>query len=305
MNVFLKQFRENHIPTLSVPSQRTYTYFLSKYVEPAFGATSLGSITPLDIEKLFRAMEVAGLARNTRATVLGILRAVWACAIRWKFVDESPLKGVSVGGGPRRVHECKVPSLEDVQRLMAECDGDIPLLIETLYMTGMRISEAAGLTIANLNFVTGFFEVRQRDSRGSVGDTKAEASTRDLPMGHLLGQLQAHVAAKAPSDRVFTYRGKPIVDHTLLANNLSPRMLKLGMKFRGFGWHTFRRLHLSLMNKRGLSLFDLRRQAGHADIRTTQRYIAADAGARVQAVEELPRLTPYLVRPPISAVGQV
>ena len=76
-----------------------------------------------------------------------------------------------------------------------------------------------------------------------------------------------------------------------IAVQLSPRMVQLGIKFAGFGWHTFRRLHLSMMDQRGLSLFELRRQAGHADVRTTQRYIADDVGRRAEAAAK-----PFLVK---------
>jgi len=64
-------------------------------------------------------------------------------------------------------------------------------------------------------------------------------------------------------------------------------MVRLGIKFPGFGWHAFRRLHLSLMSRRGLTIFDLRRQAGHADVRTTQRYIADDVARRADAAKGL------------------
>ena len=88
------------------------------------------------------------------------------------------------------------------------------------------------------------------------------------------------MANKALGDRVFLWKGEPIVDNILLADYVTPIMESLGIKFAGFGWHTFRRLHLSLMSKRGLSLFELRKQAGHANIRTTQNYVVDEkAGA--------------------------
>ena len=77
-----------------------------------------------------------------------------------------------------------------------------------------------------------------------------------------------------------------------MANYLTPRMVKLGIKFPGFGWHTFRRLHISLMQSRGLTLFELREQAGHADVRTTQRYVVDDGARRAAAVDTLPVLVP-------------
>jgi integrase len=190
--------------------------------------------------------------------------------------------------------------MEDIGRLMGACTGDVPLLIETLFATGMRISEAAGLMVSDLNFEGGYMSVRRRDCRGDVGDTKSEKGRRVLAMGNLAEALRAHVAGKEPSGRVFTWHGEPIRDNVLLGKTITPIMENLGIKFAGFGWHTFRRLHLSLMSKK-LSLFDLRHQAGHADIRTTAKYVADDRVARTAAAAELPKIEkmapkPFIVR---------
>jgi integrase len=141
----------------------------------------------------------------------------------------NPVCEVEVGGGPKQIRQCRIPSLQDVERLMAECDGDIPLLIETLYTTGMRISEAAGLCVKDLDFALGFASVRRRDYRGDVGDTKSEEGTRLLPLGNALEALKAHVVAKNPEDRVFTHDGEPIVDNHLLTKFLDPRLSSSGL----------------------------------------------------------------------------
>jgi integrase len=288
---FVLIFDQNHISALAKPTQDNYRQQLRTHITPAFEKMKLCQIGPLEVQQLFRALETGGVARTTRNTIRGVLAAAFNCAKKWRFIETaSPVVDIDIGGGPKRVRDCRVPSIEDVQRLIAECDGDVPLLIETLYTTGMRISEAAGLEAGDLDFEKGFASVSRRDCRGDVGDTKSEEGTRLLPLGGVLEALQEHIQGKPSDARVFTYQDAPIVDNTLLANYLTPRMKRLGIKFPGFGWHTFRRLHITLMQQRGLTLFDLRRQAGHADVRTTQRYIADDIGRRQEAVNGLPRV---------------
>lgn len=287
---FAALFDQNHIAKKAIPTQNNYRQQIRTHITPAWGTMRLCDIGPLQVDALFSRLEADGVARSTRNTIRGVIGAAFKAARKWRIITESPVAGCNIGGGPKRVRECRVPTLGQVQDLIAACDGDIPLLIETLYTTGMRISEAAGLTVADLDFERGWCAVTKRNCRGDVGDTKSEAGTRGLPMGGVREKLQAHVAGKAEGDPVFTYQGAPIVDNTLLANYLTPRMKKLGIKFAGFGWHTFRRLHLSLLQSRGLTLFELRQQAGHADIRTTQRYIVDDGAARTAAVAKLPRL---------------
>jgi integrase len=260
---------------------------------PAFKELKLSQIGPLEVQQLFCTLEKAGVARTTRKTIRGVLSAIFKCAKKWRFIEtENPISDIGVGGGPRRVRECRVPSLEDVGRLLAECDGDVPLLIQTLYITGMRISEAAGLKVSDLNLIEGVAAVRRRFCRGDEADTKSESGIRVLPLGYAAELLACHVAGKRPEDYVFMHAGEPIQDNTLLANYLTPRMVKLGIKFPGFGWHTFRRMHLSIMQHRGLSIFDLRRQAGHTDVRTTQEYMADDLSTRKKAVGGMPKVIP-------------
>lgn len=290
---FVKVFDETHIASLAVPTQITYRSWLGKHITPAFEKLHLGQIGALEIEQLFRSMEAAGIARSTRQSIRVILSSAFKCAKRWKFLEgPSPLEDVSIGGGARHVRETKIPALEDVERLIDACDGDVPLLIETLIGTGMRISEAAGLVVSDLDFARGLIFVTRRRSCGDVAQPKSEAGRRELPMGDLARALREHVAFKQPADPVFTHpAGKPISGSRLLGDYLTPRMVELGIKYPGFGWHTFRRLHLSMMDQRGLSLFELRRQAGHADVRTTQRYIADDVARRAAAAEK-----PFLLR---------
>ncbi len=285
-------FLANHVPTLAVPSQKTYRQHIHAYIGPAFGELRLCQVDTLQCESLFRAMEAKRLARKTRYTCKGILKAIFGCCRRWGYLDlpQSPVKDANIGGGPRVVRPSRIPSLEDVGRLMEACSGDVPLLIETLYTTGMRISEAAGLIVSDLDFALGFVAVSRRDCRGSVGDTKSDQGTRELPLGSVAVALQQHVLGKGPTDRVFLWAGEPIVDNQLLGKTITPIMEDLGIKFPGFGWHSFRRLHLSLMSKRGLSLFELRQQAGHADVRTTQRYIVDERAGRDEAARGLPKL---------------
>ena len=51
----------------------------------------------------------------------------------------------------------------------------------------------------------------------------------------------------------------------------------------GNAWHAFRRLHSTLM-RREMSIFDLRAQMGHADIKTTQRYVDSPVSDRAEAL---------------------
>ena len=280
---FVEVFDQNHIAALAEPTQRNYRQQLKSHITPALKQYRLSQIGTLEVQAIFNGKE-AELAKQTRTTIRGVLRSAFTCARLWKLIDTDPMEGVNVGGGPRRVRECRVPTVEEVQALMDLCDGDVPMLIETLYGTGMRISEAAGLDVPDLDFEKNMIYVRRRYCRGDMADTKSEEGNRDLPLGNIKDDLAEHVAGR--TGPVFLYNGERIIDNALLDNYVTPRMVKLGIKFPGFGWHSFRRLHLGEMSTR-VNLFDLKQQAGHASIKTTQGYIPDNLARRAAAASGL------------------
>jgi integrase len=126
--------------------------------------------------------------------------------------------------------------------------------------------------------------VRRRYCRGNMDDTKIEDGDRDLPMGNIKDDLAEHVEGR--TGPVFLYNEVRIIDNALLDKYVTPRMVKLGIKFPGFGWHSFRRMHLGEMST-VMTLLDLKNQAGHASIKTTQKYIPKNLARRAVAVSGL------------------
>ncbi len=287
-SAFVDKWREAHYPTLAVPTRNNYEQQLKTHILPALGRLRLCQIGPLECQSLFLALERAGIAKTTRNVIRGIVSKIFKDAKQWRFLETpNPVEGISAGGGPKRVRDTRrIPSIQDVHRLMEAVEPPIDLLIETLVSTGMRISEAAGLRWCDMRLDDGYCRVSRRQCRGDVGQTKSESGERNLPLGHLAEIFRKRRGDAMDDDYVFMWQGGPLRDNALLANYLTPRMVKLSIKFPGFGWHTFRRLHLTHMRNR-LSVFDLRTQAGHADVRTTQLYVADDLSERDRAVRDL------------------
>jgi len=123
---FVELFDRHHIAGLAKPTQINYRQQLRTHITPAFAGLKLYQIGPLEIQQLFQGFEAAGIARSTRIALRGILSAAFKCAKKWRFLETTnPVSEVEVGGGPKQIRQCPIPSLPDVERLMAECDGDV------------------------------------------------------------------------------------------------------------------------------------------------------------------------------------
>lgn len=119
-------------------------------------------------------------------------------------------------------------------------------------------------------------------SGASIDTPKTPAGQRALPLGHLAARITPLVGG--PDDFLFRQpAGEPYTELALY-HRLRAAMEAVGLYHQGNAWHAFRRLHATLMRSHK-SLFDRRAQMGQATIQTTQRYVAPDLAARLEAVK--------------------
>jgi hypothetical protein len=68
---------------------------------------------------------------------------------------------------------------------------------------------------------------------------------------------------------------------------LRPTAQRLGIYFEGFGWHSFRRQNLTLIQEEGATSFEAMVQAGHSRPAMTSEYTIVGLQGRTQAVLRL------------------
>lgn len=284
---FLDVYRETHYRSLSPRSVSNYEGRITQWILPALKGKKMYQISETDLNRLMAAMEAAGVARKTRQVTKAILKGIFALALRWGYLpkgERNPAAEVEIGRTPGATRTRWTPTMEEAERIIAGAPDDIALALELIVWTGMRISEVLGLRWSAFNFEAGEAAVTEQRVRGALSDTKSNAGRRTLP----LGSLAEKFAARAPKpdcvdDFVFTTAS--------FHNRLLRVLTKAGVYEVGNGWHAFRRLHLTMMSKR-LSLFDLLRQAGHTNVKTTALYVTDDMAARRDAVKDAQKVVP-------------
>jgi integrase len=161
-------------------------------------------------------------------------------------------------------------------------------MVETAVSTGMRVSEIIGLKWRCIDLDRGLAHVEERYYRGDTDIPKTEGSKRVLPLGHLVTEYRA---LKEPgvlgTEYVFARNGDPMDDRAMLRNYIRPAAKKLSFYFEGFGWHSFRRQNITLMQEEGATSFEAQAQAGHARPAMTSEYTIVGLGRREEAVLRL------------------
>jgi site-specific recombinase XerD len=227
---------------------------------------------------------------------LAAVRSLYRHAVRQGWIDSDPMVGIRSPRRPGRLP--RVLSVDDAARLVeAPARGPArtrrginePLaealarrdaaLLELLYATGMRISEAASLTLDRLDLDRRRLRVVGKGSkeRELLFGQPAQAAVR----GYLAsGRPRLAAAGSSPTPALFlnarggglTARGaRMIVDRWVDATGVSPRTSP----------HTLRHSFATHLLEGGADLRSVQELLGHANLATTQVYThLSDAALR-------------------------
>jgi hypothetical protein len=130
--------------------------------------------------------------------------------------------------------------------------------------------------------------VGERFYWGEVGEPKSERARRTLPLGLLTEYYrQLRPEGASPESYVFEEEGKPRDDRAILQKVIRPAAQNLGFYFEGFGWHSFRRQNITVLQEEGATAFEAMAQAGHSRPSMTGEYTIVGLGRREHAVRRL------------------
>ena len=288
-----------------------------KRLVPAFGTRSLGELAVDEIRDfmadLAEAVEAGELAAKTVNNALGTLVVSLNDAVQDGLIASNP--AVRVQRLPLAHIERDYLRLDEIPRYLDACSNIYRPLAEVLVGSGLRISEALGLRLGDLELedTGGMIVVYRSRKKDTIGSTKSDRF-RSVEVGPALSaalrdQL-AHRGELADGDRAgaflfvmpvrTTKRGngrwgsaglaKPL-DRTTVSRDWHKQALE-DSALRDMPLHALRHTAAAAWLAAGNSLMYVQRQLGHADISTTERYyghlerhvLAAGAVATEEAI---------------------
>lgn len=236
-----------------------------------------GGITPEeagteDILLFLEELKRRGLSSRTLARKLSALKSFYRFLELEERIEHNPLLLIEGPRLPRNLP--KVLSVEEVERLLSAPDLSTPqglrdrAMLETLYATGMRVSELVRLTFAQLNLSAGFVRIfgkGKRERLVPLGDLAREYLERYLREARPLlcgGKETPYVFLNRKGDPLTRQRFWQIIrDYARRAGitrEISPHVLR----------HSFA-THLL---QGGADLRSVQMMLGHASLSTTQIY---------------------------------
>ena len=283
-----RRFSPRTVRAYRADLNRFTAFWESEFANQDASRTPLSRVDSLAVRSHLASLHRAGLTNRSLARHLSTLRSFFRWACREGHLEKSPAKGLPP---PRVPHTLpRAMTLSDTETLLeSQDDGSLPererALFELLYATGLRVSEAAGLDVEDLDLSSRVLRVVGKGNKERIvpfGEP-AEGAIRDyLP-------VRAAVRGKSRGARE-EGAGEPLFVNTRggrLTTRSMSRLLKRRLRAAGLPTeispHALRHTFATHLLQAGADLRAIQELLGHASLSTTQKYTHLDA-ARLRDV---------------------
>jgi integrase len=195
-------------------TKRNTDIALRLHVLPHIGSRTLGSVRPSDMQALVKTLS-ATLAPGSVRETYKVAGRVFAAAVDDRMLAASPCHRIRLPRDDRP--EVIAPTVEQITALAGAVSPRYRALVVLLAGSGLRIGEALGLRVSDVDFLRRAVKVeRQRLPSGQIGPPKTPKSARTVPLGKVvIDELAAHLAAYPSDGPLFTLAtGKPLAYRT-------------------------------------------------------------------------------------------
>lgn len=233
----------------------------------------VSGVSKQELRRFLAHLQQAGYAKSSIARKLSALRSFFRFLVRDGHCPHNPLEQVST---PKQERHLPTFLYVDECLSLLQAPDDSPLgkrdraILETLYATGIRVSELVGMSLHDVDFRQGYVRVLGKGAKerivpmGKPACQAIECYIKEArPLLAKVGQgnenaLFLNKAGGRLSDRSVRRLTDKYVEQTSLRRQVSP--------------HTLRHSFATHMLENGADLRSVQELLGHANVSTTQLY---------------------------------
>jgi integrase/recombinase XerD len=220
------------------------------------------------IAELSQQMRAASQARH-----LSSLRRFYRRLLVERRLSADPTRRIANPVRPARLP--KLMSESQVEALLAAPQAETPLgqrdraMLETLYATGLRVSELVGLKLHELNLDMGLVRIFGKGNKERLVPLGEEAI---VWLRRYLAEARPALLDQRPSDALFVTQRAAAMTRQMFWNLIKRHGRAAGLDADRLSPHTLRHAFATHLINHGADLRVVQMLLGHADITTTQIY---------------------------------
>ncbi len=258
--------------------------FFSKKVE---GELNPAEISSLQIREYLGYLKEKNYQKTTVVRKLATIRSFYKCLLRKGHVSANPLADI-----PTPKVEKKVPhflTTEEVEKLLNSPEGNSfqavrdRAILETLYSTGLRVSELTALNVSDIDLTSEVIKARGKGNRDRIvplGSFALQAIKRyqetRAQVPNINEQDPDALFLNRFGDRLSSRSIRKIIDKYIKITGLSEKTSP----------HTLRHSFATHLLNRGANLRTVQELLGHKHLSTTQIYTHVSTDNVKEAYEE-------------------
>jgi integrase/recombinase XerD len=291
-NIYIKQFGqylklERSLSQNSIDAYLRDVEKLQQFIELSGSKATPLKIATKELQKFIHYINELGMSAHSQARILSGIKAFYKYLEFEDLIDASPaalLEGPKIGR--------KLPdTLEyhDIEKLFDAIDLSSPggarnrAMLETLYSSGLRVSELVDLRLSNVYFDIGFLRVLGKGNKERLVPIGRDA------MKYLkiyVEDVRVHVPVqKGFENYVFLNRRGRKLTRVMIFLVVKSLAEKIGLR-KTISPHTFRHSFATHLIEGGADLRAVQEMLGHASITTTEIYTHLDRDYLRQVIQE-------------------
>jgi integrase/recombinase XerD len=251
-----------------------------KFVASEVKVNSLSGITYRHIEKYLERLSDLGLAVSTIARNISSIRSFHEFALVENFAEANPAELIDLPKKAKKLPE--VLSTDEIGRIIDAADRTTEAgirdaaILETLYASGMRVSELTDLEMGRLFFEIGFIRVIGKGNKERlvpVGEPATKALEHYIETSRK-SFLKPEQPEKSKNKVFLNQRGGPL-SRMSVWNIVNKYARRAGIKKNVYP-HIFRHSFATHLLEGGADLRAVQDMLGHSSIITTEIYTHVD-----------------------------
>lgn len=274
---YFETWLEQQIKPFRKPSTYiSYKLGWERYIKPALGNRSLGTITRSQVRDLVTEMMSAGLTRNSVRAMLAPLSSCFRRAMDDGLVSQNPTdRVIPKQRGQQSAQKAHVLTVEQLQRLLTTCQQDFPAwypLILVYARAGLRVGEGLALQWGDLDFSNRRFHVRRQWHRYQIVELKS-GQQGFVDMSPRLSTVLAAVKPPGAKDASLCFPSEnktPYNPSNVRTRVWLPLLQKADLPV--IRMHDLRHTFATHLLESGADLLYVQRQLRHHSVEITQRF---------------------------------